>query len=60
MSSCCGQKYKIATKITLLFASFVLQFAASLLGSKVHLTPLMENFYQKANDCAHSEIGYTD
>ena len=46
------------TKINVLFASFTLQFTASMLGFKVQLGPPTVNICGKAKWPANSEIGY--
>ena len=42
MQSCCGKEYQTATEINF-FVSFVLQFAVSMLKSKVQIAPPTEN-----------------
>ena len=46
------------TKLNVLFASFILQFTASILGFKVLLAALTINICGKAYGCANSKIGY--
>ena len=45
------------TKLNVLFASFILQFTASVLGFKVLLAPLTVNICGKTYECGNSKIG---
>ena len=52
MWSCCRQEYQAVTELNL-FVSFILQFAASMQGSKVQLSPLKKNVCRNTDKLNH-------